>query len=128
MEAIRDIQKRYCSRAMTAAIVVGFLLILAGQNAVGKGLVLGAIFSVVNFVIMGELLPLKMGKSPSKTFFWSLASMLLRYALVAIPIVVAIKLDIFNLFAVIIGIFSVQGTILAESLLRSVSLFRRKQT
>ena len=127
MESIRQIQKKYCSKAMTTAIIAGFVLILAGQNAVAKGLVLGTIFSIINFILMGETLPLKLGKSPLKTFVWSLLSLLMRYALMAIPLIVAIKFSQFNLMAAICGIFLVQAVILAESLLTTLSSFRNKQ-
>ncbi|MDF1593053.1 MAG: ATP synthase subunit I [Desulfobacterales bacterium] len=127
MESIRQIQKKYCSNAMTTAIVAGFVLILAGQNAIAKGLVLGTIFSIVNFILMGEMLPLKLGKSNRRAFFWSLMSLLLRYSFVAIPLIVAIKFRQFNLFAVVGGIFLVQVMILAESLLTTLSSFRNKQ-
>ncbi|MEW6672760.1 MAG: ATP synthase subunit I [Thermodesulfobacteriota bacterium] len=121
MESIREIQKKYCSKAMTVAIAAGFVLILAGQNAVAKGLVLGTIFSVVNFVLMGETLPLKLGKSPLKTFFWSLLSLILRYGFLAVPLIVSIKFRQFNLMAVICGIFAVQLVILAEYLFNTVA-------
>jgi hypothetical protein len=127
MESIKQIQKKYCSKAMTLAIVAGFILILADQNAVAKGLVLGTIFSIINFILMGETLPLKLGKSNRMSFLWSLLSLLLRYAFVAIPLILAIKLRQFNLFAVVCGIFMVQVIILAESLLTTLSLFRNKQ-
>jgi len=112
---------------MTTAIVAGFVLILAGQNAIAKGLVLGTLFSILNFILMGETLPHKLGKSPLKTFAWSLLSLMLRYGLLAIPLIVAIKFSQFNLIAVICGIFLVQAVILAESLLTTLSSFRNKQ-
>ena len=56
MEGVREIQKKYCSRAMVVAIVGGMILILVGHKALGKGLVLGTIFSVLNFIVMGECL------------------------------------------------------------------------
>ena len=112
---------------MTTAIVAAVVLLLAGQNTVAKGLVLGTIFSVVNFILMGETLTLKLGKTPLKTFFWSLLSLLLRYGFMAIPLIMAIKFRQFNLIAVICGIFLVQVMILAESLLTSLSAFRNKQ-
>ena len=112
---------------MTVAIAAGFVFVLAGQNAIAKGLVLGTIFSIVNFILMGEMLPLKLGKSNRLAFLWSLLSLLFRYALVAVPLIMAIKFRQFNLFAVICGIFLVQVVILAESLLTTLSAFRNKQ-
>jgi hypothetical protein len=120
MEAIRETQKKYCSRAMLAAIFVGLVFILMGQNAVGKGLILGTFFSIINFVVLGETLPLKAGKSRGKSFFFSLGSIFFRFALMAIPLVVAIKSVKFNLFAVIGGIFMVQIIILADHIVQTL--------
>jgi len=69
METVKGLQKKYCSLAVIAAIFIGLVMILAGHKPVGKGLILGTLFSVINFVLMGETLPVKMGKSRPKTFF-----------------------------------------------------------
>jgi hypothetical protein len=120
MDAIRETQKKYCSRAMLAAIFVGLVFIVMGQNAVGKGLILGTFFSIVNFVLLGETLPLKAGKSQGKSFFFSLVSIFFRFALMGIPLVIAIKSVKFNLFAVIGGIFMVQIIILADHIVQTL--------
>jgi len=101
---------------MTTAIVAGFLFILADYIPIGKGLVLGTIFSVVNFVLIGETLPMRIGSSKRRTFFLALGSIFFRYFLMAIPLVLAIKYEQFNLIAVIFGIFSVQIVILSDHL------------
>lgn len=121
MESIRETQKKYGYRTMAAAIIIGLLFILIGYKPVGKGLVLGAIFSVINFVLIGETLPLKLGKSGGKTFLLSIGSLFVRYALLAVPLIVAVKLEQFNLFAVIIGIFMIQITIMGDHLYKLVS-------
>ena len=121
MESIRETQKKYGYRTMVAAIIVGLLFILIGYRPVGKGLVLGAIFSVINFVLIGETLPLRHGKTGSKTFLFSIGSLFVRYALLAVPLIVAVKFEQFNLFAVIIGIFMIQITIMGDHLYKLVS-------
>ena len=114
MTSLRETQKKYCSRAMTVAILAGLVLILAGQNPMGKGLILGTLFSVINFVVMGESIPIKVGKSKRQALVLSLASMLLRYSLMAVPLVLALKFEQFHLIAVICGLFLIQIVILAE--------------
>ncbi len=123
---IRQTEKRYGSRAMTAAIFMGFFFILAGHKAVGKGLILGTIFSVINFVLMGETLHIRMGESRKKTFFLSLSSISFRYLLLAIPLFVAIKYEQFNLIAAVVGIFSIQLVILSEHFLIFIRSARGK--
>lgn len=127
MEGVRQAQKRYCSTAITVAIFAGFLFILAGQEPVGKGLILGTVFSIVNFILMGETLPHRIGKSKGKTFLVALGSIYFRYIILAIPLIMAIKFDQFDLFAVIIGIFLVQLFIIFDHLFSYISSTRRKQ-
>ena len=127
MESVKQTQKRYCSRAMWTAIIIGLCFFLAGQKPVGKGLVLSAIFSIVNFILIGQTLPLRLGRSKRKTFFLSLGSIFFRYALMAIPIVVAVKFDQFDLVAAIIGLFMIQYAILADHFLRLINSIRNKE-
>jgi hypothetical protein len=105
---------------MAAAIVSALVLILAGQKALGKGLVLGTLFSVLNFILIGEIIPLQIGQSRGSTFFFSFFSVGLRYVLLAVPLILAIKLDGINMFTAIFGIFMVQLMILADHFYRFI--------
>ena len=127
MESLRQTQKKYCSRAMTAAIFLGLFFILAGQTSVGKGLILGTIFSVVNFILMAQVLPHRIGKTKNKTFFLSFGSIALRYFLLAVPLIIAIKLNQYNFISVVLGIFMVQLVILADHLFSLIASRREKQ-
>lgn len=111
---------------MTFAIAGALVFILAGYKPVGKGLVLGAVFSVINFVLMGETLPMRLGKSKPRTLLASLGSIFLRYAFIAVPLVVGIKMAQFDLIGVIVGIFSVQLMIFSEYFFNVIS-DRKKQ-
>ena len=127
METIRQAQKKYCSRAISTAIFAGLLFILAGWEPIGKGLILGTIFSIINFILMGEMLPLNIGKSKNKTYFLSLVSIFSRYIILSIPLIIAVKFDQYNLISVVIGIFMVQFFILAEHVFINFSSNHRKQ-
>ena len=121
MESVKQTQKKYGSRAIWIAIGAGFGLFLAGYKPVGKGLVLGAIFSVINFVLIGQALPLRIGYSKGKTFFLALGSIFCRYALMAVPIIVAVKFEQFDLVGAILGLFMIQFVIMADHVLKLVS-------
>ena len=121
MDSVNQTQKKYGSRAMVVAIIGAFILILVGLKPVGKGLMLGAIFSVINFVLIGQTLPLRLSQTKRKTFFLSLGSLLFRYALLAVPLILAIKFEQFDLPAAIFGIFMIQLVILADYLLKLVT-------
>jgi len=127
MESLRLTQKKYCSRAITAAIFAGLFFIMAGQKPVGKGLILGTVFSIVNFIIMGQMIPLRIGNTKNKTFFLSLVSIVLRYILLAVPLIIAVKFDQYNFIAVVLGIFMVQFFILADHLVSLIISARRKR-
>ena len=126
MESVKATQKKYASRAIWIAIIVGIGFFLAGQKPVGKGMILGTIFSVANFILIGKALPLRIGRSKRKTFFLSLGSIFFRYALMALPIIVAVKLEQFNLVAAIVGLFMIQFVILADHLVKLISPIRNK--
>jgi hypothetical protein len=102
------------------AIIGGLAFILLGWTPIGKGLLLGTIFSIINFVLMGEVLPLKVGRSTKKTLLMSLGSLLFRYVLLALPLYLAIRLTQVNLFSTVLGIFMVQLMILADHLLAHI--------
>lgn len=120
MKEIRQVQKKYCSLAISIAIFAGLAFILLDAKPIGKGLILGALFSILNFILMGESLPLKIGQTKTKTMALSVMSIFLRYALMAVPLVAAIKLEKFHLAATVCGLFLIQFIILAESVLRVI--------
>lgn len=113
-EEVRETQKKYCSRAMVAAIVGGLILILAGQKGLGKGLVLGTIFSVVNFIAMGMMLPLVIGKTKGPAIASALMTKGLRFGLLAIPLVIAVKFDQIDIITTVIGVFMIQLVIVLD--------------
>ncbi len=125
MESVKQTQKKYGSRAIWIAIIIGFCFFLAGHRPVGKGLVLGAVFSVINFVLIGQALPLRIGKSKGKAFFLSLGSIFCRYVLLALPVVVAVKFEDFDLVAAIVGLFMIQFVILADHIFKLFSSNRK---
>ncbi|RJP79074.1 MAG: hypothetical protein C4522_11165 [Desulfobacteraceae bacterium] len=118
MEGIRQTQKKYGSAALSFAIITGFIFYLVGLVPICKGLILGTLFSILNFVLMGETLPMRIDRSKRSVFVIALGSIFFRYLLMAIPIVMAIRYEQYDLFAVIIGIFMVQLMLLADHLLK----------
>lgn len=110
------IQKRTITFVLTLAVVVGGVLLLLGQNALAKGLLLGSLFSVLNFFLIALFLPLQIGPGRSRSTFISLASLCLRFILMAIPLIVAAKTTQFEITSTIVGLFMVQIVILVDQL------------
>jgi hypothetical protein len=120
MEPVKQAQKKYGSHAMVVAIVAGFIFILAGHKPVGKGLVLGTIFSVINFILIGHSLSSRLSQSKRKAVVLSLGSIIFRFAFLALPLILAVKYKQFNLPATIGGIFMIQLVILADYLVNAI--------
>lgn len=118
MEELKDIQKKYCSRALMIAIAGAFVFILFGEKAIGKGLVLGTLFSIINFMIMAHTLPLRLAhaRSRGRANAFAFLSIFLRFPILAVPLVISLKIDAVNFIGVIIGLFMVQLTMLFHQL------------
>lgn len=99
---------------MVIAVCAALIFILADMKPVGKGLILGTIFSAANFIIMGETLPGKISGSRRRASIFSGIHLIIRYAILAVPLVFAVKLETLSLAATIIGLFMIQIMILAE--------------
>ena len=113
---------------MAVAIVAGLLMILGGYAPQGKGLILGTIFSAVNFVLIGFGLPNAVGETGRGKTIKSFGFILLRFSLLSVPLILAATLQRFDLAATIIGVFMVQLNILADHGIRSISSTARRHT
>jgi hypothetical protein len=120
VEIIRETQKKIGSRALAIAVVFGLILVLLGQKTLAKGLVLGSLFSVFNFVLMGQVLPLLLAPSRRRSILISLGSIMGRYFLLAIPLLIAVKMTEFDFWATALGIFMVQIVIMGEHVFRLI--------
>jgi hypothetical protein len=117
----REALKRYCSRAMVSAVLIGAALIFGGLPAWGKGLIAGTLFSILNFILMAEALPHRMGKSRPRAGVVSLGWILLRYGLIAVPMILSLRYHLFHPAAAAAGLFFVQLVIFSEHVLASIS-------
>ncbi|MBW1720855.1 MAG: ATP synthase subunit I [Deltaproteobacteria bacterium] len=103
-----QVQKRICSRAMLGALLIAFFFLAIHEKALAKGLVLGTLFSVVNFLLIGQTIPLTIGRSRAQASLIGLTSILGRYAILAVPLVLAIKSPSFSFVTTVVGIFGIQ--------------------
>jgi hypothetical protein len=113
---IRETEKRYGKTAIFVAVCIGLVFILFDLKPIGKGLILGSLFSVLNLVLMAETLPFRLGVSRNRATLISGISILIRYALLAIPLLLSLKTEQFNLTATICGLFMIQILILADQI------------
>ena len=113
-DEVTEVQKRISSRAMLSALFLGAVFLLFDEKAVAKGLVLGSCFSVLNFYLLGKSIPMALGRTRRMASFIGFGSLLFRYVLLAVPLVVAVKSPSFSFVAAAIGIFAVQIVTLAD--------------
>lgn len=106
---------------MLAAIAGAVVLMLAGEKAIGKGLVLGTLFSAANFVVMAHLIQSTLSGSRARSSAAALGSILFRFSLLAVPLVISLRTDAVHFIGVVIGLFMVQLTLLFDSYLQSRS-------
>ncbi|OQX60590.1 MAG: hypothetical protein B5M56_10740 [Desulfococcus sp. 4484_241] len=81
---------------------------------------MGTIFGIVNFVVMGATIESRMVPSKNKRMLRSLASIGVRYSIMAVPLFMAIKMDTFNVFAVGAGLLSIQGIMVMDALVNMI--------
>jgi len=104
---------------MIMAITLAILMILIGKKPMGKGLVLGTFFSVINFLIMGQFLlsQIESGRSRTRAAVFALGSIIFRFAILAIPLVISMRVNSISFIGVVLGLFMVQVAILINHLL-----------
>lgn len=111
---------------MALAIGLGLVFLVIGHKAVCRGLVMGALFSTINFVLMAHTLQVKIGRERTRASFAALGNILFRYTFMAIPLFLAIKFPRFDLVATIAGLFMVQSVILTDHISRNFLLSWKK--
>jgi hypothetical protein len=124
MPGIKSIPKYHVTLTLVSALVLGLILLAAGRPAAGKGLMLGSLFSAINFALMGVSLSAKLNDGPRRRFGWILVSIQGRFLLLAVPLVMAVKFPQFDLPATVVGVFMVQLCILAEHIGRLIGYGR----
>lgn len=119
---LRQMQKRFGARALTVAILLAVVAILSGHKALGKGLVLGTLFSILNFILMAEFLPLRLSSERRRASAYAFGTLVLRYALLAVPLIIAAKSGAFSFATTAAGLFMVPLVALFDSLTASAAL------
>ena len=127
MEEIKEATRRYGRGALALAILTAFPCILAGYPAIGKGILLGSLFSIANLLLMAVGLPGRALGGRNARILRSLGSLSGRLLVMAAPLYLALTRETYNVFAVAGGLFSVQAAILLDHILVGPILAGRKR-
>ncbi len=125
-DPLKQVQKRLSTRALAGASIAALLLLAVGERALAKGLVLGAVFSVLNFLLLGAALPFTLGRSPMTTRAVGLISIFFRYGVLAVPLIIAVKSPSFHFVTAAAGLFAVQIAALLDQGLLNIPGFRKR--
>lgn len=115
MESIRQLQRRYCGGTLTVAVVLGIGCYLAGWPAMTRGIIVGSLFSILNFILLGKTMTRKLTDQRRGGALLTLVAQLGRYLLWAVPVIIAVKLPPVDLPATIAGLFMVPICIVMDS-------------
>ena len=111
--------------ALGLTVVVSGILMVMGKPDYAKGFALGSIFSIINFALLKRGLKRRLGKSVQRVRVEGFFSIVYRYIFLAIPIILAFKLKQLNVAATIVGLFTIQVSILLYYfVLEKLNLFK----
>jgi hypothetical protein len=109
-----DVQKRYIRLALILALLTGGALIAFGHRPLGKGILLGTLFAIVNFILMALALPMRLRYVRGKALLFALSSIYVRLALMSLPLIWALKHDSVALATTAAGLFMMQIAIFGD--------------
>jgi len=118
----RQLRERLCGITLFMGALISIGAFSIGNIPVSKGFMLGTCFSVINFILLSASLPLSLGKDRKGASAVYLGSIFLRYGILAIPIIIAIKSTQFDLVSTICGIFSIQIVLILHLILKSLKI------
>jgi len=111
MEQLGSFKKTIVFQILVTAVLVSAAAVFLGFVSVAKGFALGSIFSLVNFLIMVQQAPKRLGKKTGRAGWENFMGLLLRMIILGLPLFLAIRFPAFNLIATVVGIFNLQLSI-----------------
>ena len=115
MEELIKFRKTVILQILVTAALVAAVTVLLGYRAAAKGFVLGSLFSLVNFLFMFRHTAGRVGDSRKAASGKSFLSMIIRMALLAVPLYVAMVRPEIDLIWAVAGILNLQISILIYS-------------
>jgi hypothetical protein len=117
IDPLRNFVKTTRKKALFLGIIIGIFLFIFVTKAISFGYLCGAVISLVNFQLMAADAFGMVDKSSKAAKKFILFRYFLRYALFFSALALVVTRTDFNLFAVFVGVFTVQAVIIGEKLL-----------
>jgi len=113
-DTYQSLQNAIVKETLWLSIAIALLALAFGYKPLTKGIILGTLFSVLDFKLMARSLRKRI-QSPSRLKFTG--NLLGRLLIMAIPLIIALKFPyLINVIAVIVGLLLVKITILLRYL------------
>ncbi len=109
--------RHYTSKAVLLGIFVSLGAILLGYKPFGKSFMLGALCSCFNTVLMNLFYSNLLFRNRKSASFKAFLFVLIRFAVLAVPLILALTNKNFNFIGAILGIFAVQMIIFWENVI-----------
>ncbi len=105
-----------CTNTMALATVVALVCNWAVSPTCAMGLVLGAVFSCLNFILIPVGWRFGEAAERKRASVISLASIIFRYMLLSLPLILAAKSSSISFWSAAAGIMAVQIYLVADSI------------
>jgi hypothetical protein len=103
-------------RALLLTLAAALILVLSGHKPAARGVALGGLFSVINFIIMSRTLAGRLTRTGWSGRTFGFVWILVRLLLMALPLVLAFKSGYLDIAGTAAGLFAVQAALLLEPL------------
>ena len=102
------LQRTLIKKTLFLALTAACICLVFNQKAAAKGIALGAVFGVADFKLMALLLPRRLARQSRITFYLSL---ICRFVLLSVPLILALKLPSFNFAATVVGLLLMKAAV-----------------
>ena len=113
---------------LVTAVLLSVGALVLGYTQVAKGFALGSLFSLINFRIMAFHAPRRLGKSRGRAGWDGYLSLLIRIVLLAVPLLMALRLEQFSLIWTVLGVLNLQFSILIYGLVSGQTVTSYRNT
>lgn len=109
---------------LSILIIISFVFF---ENAMMwvKGYIFGGLIGILNFMQLAKTMEKSVTMHPAKARSYASVHYFIRYAVVAVVIIVALKADYLNALAVIIGLLLIKFIILFTNLFNDKDYYKR---
>ncbi len=109
---------------LSVLIIISFVF-LENPLIWAKGYIFGGLIGILNFMLLAKTMEKSVTMHPAKARSYASVHYFIRYAIVGVVIIIALKADYLNALAVIIGLLLIKFIILFTNLFNNKEYYKR---